>query len=527
MTYDNVLLETLGIQGDLLNTFNCLSEDEKKKCLRTQYYKLSQQYHPDKNKNPDDTEVFLKIKDAYTRLCDGTATPKIGIEEYFVSKPLDFSNTDFDLLLTEEIHLTFEALKRQFNQLETEEDKRQFAGYYADFFNLAQAIDNNRERLSQVRDSYFLKLQDKTLKDNLRENYLELVICLFGEEYLDDFQYREALATGNLYPILATRKLLSPVKWLAGLACSILLFITTTTHYYVQEFMMKNLMPELFALIESNKEGNINYQLLASFLIKTSILIAAPIWLYLYHFTAIALLSSIPLLLHVSKTLACPVNNLSRPIANSLQVNPLLVTAALTLTVAAIPYVLLPLLLSSNILVVIPWITLTINIYTWYKEYQLYKTIEKLSPTLANLLIPFFISDIITDYIANMGNLNPSYGQQILAFLGSLSDLGTIYTAGNITELVSQNMDYLPPAEETVSDRVKKATLSGHKKALHSHRFFNTDPDAAWLKNEDRTIWQQCCSFFGGGMKLAQHDFIATRKQPQRLMLEQAEPQCM
>ena len=213
MPYDSRLLFLLELKpSDLQN----LSEDEQYKKIRHQWMRLSYRYHPDKNlDNPLATQTFQKITEAYNSLKkegqgEGKWLPEVN--KYFIKRPMDIPETAFDLLLQENIEAAYNELKLSFLELKTESEKEAFGDHYASFLNLAQSLEEIQEKLNQKRVRYLFKQDTESLKQYVTREWRALIIRLFAEEYLDYFQYRHALASGELLPILASRKLLSPIK---------------------------------------------------------------------------------------------------------------------------------------------------------------------------------------------------------------------------------------------------------------------------------------------------------------------------
>jgi hypothetical protein len=209
-----------------------LSKDEIAEKIKKAFRKKSLECHPDK---PGGTqEKFLSIGKAFedlTRLVNidyknliSSAKKNREIDAYFTKQMVTIPETGFDLLMQEGVLTAARDLLKKFESL-PEIQKRPFAEGYAGFLSLADALEQKQPELHQLRlDSLREQLRESFSTLLVREWRL-LIIQLFAEEYLDDFQYRHALAFGDLWPILASRKLLSPIKGLAAIIGSLDLLI--------------------------------------------------------------------------------------------------------------------------------------------------------------------------------------------------------------------------------------------------------------------------------------------------------------
>ncbi len=215
------------------NDLNNLSPQERQKKIRKQWLKLALKYHPDKNTASH--EIYDRIDTAYKELCNGSQDEgqyNETINSYFTRIDIAIPETAFDLLLQEEIENNYSALRRELNSLETEDEKRKLASEHASFISLAQSLEQQKDRLNQQRAHYLFEQENAPLYSKLALELRHLTITLFAEEYLDDFQYRHALATGVLSPIFATRKLFSPFKWLAAIINGAIIILSSTSYHF-------------------------------------------------------------------------------------------------------------------------------------------------------------------------------------------------------------------------------------------------------------------------------------------------------
>lgn len=261
-----------------------LSDEQKEAKIKVQYRRMALRFHPDKNKNdPQASEHFQKINAAYTALRRSNTECHSEIHTFSNHQEIIIPDTAFSLLLEENIEAAFDALNHQFRMLHSEQEKKEFRDYYGRFLNLAYSLEKKRTSLQANRGKYFYEHINAPLNSRVTYEWRNLIIRLFAEEYLDDFKYRHALATGDFTDILATRKLLSPIKAIVALLNTINLFLP-----------MVILVPPLLYFKPSLLKLWINYNCISRFL----------------------------------EFLASPVNNIVRPIAEYSGISPFILIAA-------------------------------------------------------------------------------------------------------------------------------------------------------------------------------------------------------
>lgn len=198
----------------LFKSYSCLSlnNQEEDKAEQKQHAKLIEAYNTVKQYKVTLTDEFNGV-----------------VEDDLIDIPL----TAFDLLQEEDIIKAYSELLAQYRGINSEVDKVAFIAKYGDFIKLARALEKNTQKIGAQRIKALDRIRySEPLMSQFTREWRMLIIRLLGEEYLDDFSYRQALASGELWPILATRKLLSPVKLMVAVLNSALLMISTTKNFY-------------------------------------------------------------------------------------------------------------------------------------------------------------------------------------------------------------------------------------------------------------------------------------------------------
>lgn len=271
-----------------------------------------------------EAEQIQKIRLQWMSLCIQT-NDEHAVDEYTrayhdLISPYDFSSSDihryyernfiavphfyFNLLQREQIEKSYQELLSEFCRLETETDKQNFAQRHSAFLNLAQSLKGQRKEFEEFFAGYLHIMNRRfTLVYRIYYQWRLLMIRLFAIEGLDDFQYRNALATGRLKPILARDKLFSPVKLLVALVNSLLIAITISLNYVL----------------------DLHFTLRIAFSC------------FLFHPVAIVLIQ-LPKIARILEMLACPNNQILRPISAYSKLSPQTVAALLGLTVAVTLY---------------------------------------------------------------------------------------------------------------------------------------------------------------------------------------------
>ncbi len=425
-----------------------LPENEQDEKLKKTWRRLCLKHHPDKNPGDPNAAVrLITINNAYTALTSGHGKQFADeLNRYFTKPEMTIPNTAFDILMQEGILEVLQHLRQEFSILKTEEEKRRFATYYASFLTLAEHLEAHLEVINRVRvDAMVHQDLEADIGEFLACEWRILIIRLFAEEYLDDFQYRNALAFRDLLPILATRKLISPVKWLAVIIGSLDLLFQGSAEYALKHGV-----------------GEIN-QLLY--------LIGSPI----------------SVLTFLVDLIASPVNNVIKPLSAYMRFPPVALTVLFSgigaITIYGFMVSSLTFSLATSLLI-LPYLTLALNLYSIYALYQVVQSLNenRIDSTQTALIFGFVI----------LSNFIPT-SKPILDCLFVVADLCLFHALRKI--FAEKPIEFLPLPKEPIPEDVKQATLRGYTKANQSHRFFGTPKDAN-VQN-DRTFWQKATSFFG------------------------------
>lgn len=442
-------LQTLELD---INQLEAMTPEQQEKEIKKAWKRLVLTKHPDKGGSG---AVFLEIQQAYNALTTGQATQcatddmqAYDIDNYFTKSVFNVPDDAFDMLMQEGVAEVFANLRGEFHKLRDEKAKRQFAAYYASFLTLAEELENRGAELTRIRaNALFYQQQEETLGEFMMREWKVLVIRLFAEEYLDDFQYRDVLANGSLGSILATRKLASPIKWLALITASLDLVFRVTGDYVTRG--------------------------------------QAADFSFLIYFMG----SPISVINFFVELLATPVNTLIRPLANSTGVSPGVYTALLSGVGAGIIYGFMSGLLTlsfATIQLALPMVTVALNLYSIYVTYQTVKNLQEMGEADAAIQIALAFGIVI------LVNLIPT-DLAVVDFLFTVGSLCFFNAIKNLTE--EKPIEFLPLPTQPISAELKEATLLGYTKANQSHRFFGTPKDANF--DNQRTFWQKTSSFFG------------------------------
>jgi hypothetical protein len=471
-----------------------LSEEEQKKKIKKAYYRLSGERHPDKGGS---SEAFATLNAAYRTLISSGLENVHEINQFFSYQEIKIPDTAFDLLLEENIIHAYEELLRSFSQL-PDQERKQFVEEHTDFLNLAQNLEKRIPELNANRAEYlFMQEKEPPLKTYKRE-WRTLMLTLYGEEYLDDFQYRQAIATGELSSLLAVRKLLSPFKLLAALANSIILALSIGATFLLKKLTLP-LIKDLIILMHSRER--VNKRGIALWLLKTvslAVLMVAP---FIFFPASATALLSLPFLGSLLTLLACPVNRIVRPLTQFAKLSPYLVDVALIILLGACAFVFVnffPIAALTSLLTVA---TLALSLYALYGTAKLIKKLYDISPALAF----FQLTLIIVSIVASIANYAiPSLAvPPLVAFFGNLVGAGIVYqtnqTVDNLAKEIADKVETLPLPEESIPEPQRKAVLQMVKTGHYSSKFFNTRKEAPFITEKDRTIGQKVASFFGAG----------------------------
>ncbi len=441
-------LTTLGLR---INDIQGLPEEERAKEVKKAWRKKCLETHPDKHSAEDKSiyeAQFKAVNDAYTALTTTHNDEDLSgydINQFFSPSKIFFPDTTFDIPMQEGIYQAFAVLRKKFAELDSDDKKRQFAHHYSSFLSLAQELERRQSKINVARGDALVHQEiEAGIGEFLEREWRMLLIRLFAEEYLDDFQYRHALAFGDLLSILAIRKIISPLKWIAAIVGGLDLLFRGSAEYCLKH--------------EQSGLANVLF------------IIGSPVSVVNFF---VALIAS-------------PINNVIRPLAEATG----LPSSVLAILLASVSAGLIHELASGSFsftlasaLLLLPYVTVALNLYSIYVVYQLAQNFKNAGID-AEELIWFFSLLILLNFIPYV---------PISDFFVVVFDLCLFTAFEKIT--AEKPIEFLPLPAEHIPEEVKVATLLGYNKANQSHRFFGTPKDACAQK--DRTFWQKTAGFFG------------------------------
>ncbi|KTD39378.1 Chaperone protein DnaJ [Legionella nautarum] len=496
MRLEFALLEKLELAPTDLDN---LSEEEKKYKIRKQYWKLALRYHPDRG---GDEARFKEIAETYQLiLSDEEGDEFLEINRYFTVVDFDLPDTAFDLLSRDAINEAYEGLLADFRFLASEEEKYDFSRKHASFISLAQLLKQEEQSLNAELGSHFLKQLDMPIWQKYQQEWRKLILSMFAEEYLDDFQYRDAIVTGELWSLLATRKLLSPVKLLVALLNSAFLGITLVSNHLFAEKILKPLIKEFSQCYEDFQRGHLNKGAVAWIAMKIMGLIALISLPMVFFPMTTTLIISIPLVGSLLTILACPVNSIVRPLAQYTGLSPYLVSAALVLGLGVSACLFINFFPITVLASLATPLSIALTLYMLYGAALIVKKLYEINPPLGMFqlicfilaggisLIAYFVFPIDTTPLMDL----------LLNLMGAIFIYHENRLLDNHKQDMAEQIEMLPLPAEEIPQEIKDTVLQHVKTGHYSAKFFHTPKEAAYIPIKERTLWQQAASFFGGG----------------------------
>ncbi len=445
--------------------------------IRKQYKKLALTHHPDRGGN---ISRFQLLKNAYEELIASTDENSNELTQYFEQKHIEISLKAFNLVMEEEIEHINTALRQEFSSLPNEQHKEQFAKKHANFFNLVQTLENNKKKIQQARiDALMQQEHDHSMKQiyiNFVIEWRKQIITLFGEEGLNDFQYREALAFGNLWPILNTYKLMLPTKWLAAIIGSIALCL----------LHIDNALPYLIFGNQPSYNALIVYKLITFFILIS--FLPTP---------AVFLVFGAPTIQKFLLLLACPHNLIIRPLQERFSEQP-----KFLITIGVALFALLASAATFFIFTTIPpemliaLVQITLQFWSMFQNYVFIITDKELNGQynyhFIKLLLTSTIFSVLSIIVATLSLFSSMHAMmhhlpqpttellwedQIFDFLMNCNMSQIITNLQFYKNFVANITEQLPLPEEPSTDEVKNIYISENTRATQSHYFFKTPKD--------------------------------------------------
>lgn len=476
-----------------------LSVEKQRKIIRQKYLELCLKYHPDKNSQ--NSQKIQRIISTYHELIaslEETTFQSHGSTRT-ASINLHIPDTAFDLLLEEGIISAYEALNKERLLIQNDRARAAFEEHYQAFYDLAKAIEKVQSKLAHQRVNY-LYLKKHSLKTILTQEWRELIIRLFGEEYLDDFQYRHALATGDLFPILATRKLLSPIKWVITILIGLLQLLYSSATYALEKWQVD----QMTTLLRAYQDPNGSWiKVTAEFfeaIAPTVLLFGA------YYLVPVPtlLICGLPAMIAWMEIIASPVNKIIRPLSHYTQIPAPIWFAIMTSLTAIAAYGLICLNILPSLTLILPICTLGLDLYFIYAFATATHKIYKINPAASGFML---LSTILSIGMSIL--FPPEIGtgmiDQISLFFSTMANAVLFYQLNKLLDdprkAQVQELENLPLPNGPIPESIRTSTLLGYQTATQSARFFNTGIDAKSLTKPEQTFEQKTLSFFGGGKR--------------------------
>lgn len=407
----------------------------------------------------------------YTQAYHGLISPSnnisTNIHNYYTDTPIKVHHTAFSFLQREEIELSYQVLLVEFSNLETEVDKQNFATRHHEFISLANALRQTRKDFEEFFAFYLQALYRESLEplsSHIIYQWRLSMIRIFGIEGLDDFQYRNALASGQLMPILEKSKLLSPVKLLLAFVHSAIIIVQMSLNY----------------VLDCHIILRFGFSLLS------------------FH-PIVMLLILLPIIAQILKMIACPNNQIIRPLCDYSKWSAPTIATLLSGASLFISYVVLYTNLLTTLTSLLPYLKIIMLAYFLFKS-----------------CVPFFRQSILEGMIALIAlGLVLAIWEGINMYLSKVIDLSIIafpkdqskewLTAQSLfsmltvmtpipEELMTQKKS-LPKAYLVIPENVIETIKTRYNKAQLSSLFFNTPIDAETIRPTEENPYSHCFSW--------------------------------
>lgn len=426
-----------------------LPENEQIQRIRLQWMNLCMQTNKE-----EDVDKYLNAYHGLVSPYD--ATGDSDIHKYYPRNPINVSHVYFNLFQREQIEKSYQELLTEFSQLTTEDEKRNFAQHHSSFLNLAHSMRANRKEFERNFSGYlFLAKKRFKLSYRILYQWRIMIIRLFGVEGLDDFHYRNALATGQLNAILARDKLWSPVKLLIAIVNSVILAISITLNYILDKHWILGIAFSCF----------------------------------LFHPVAIVL-TQLPKIAQILEMLACPNNQIIRPLSAYMKCSALKVSALLGLAVIGAAYGLMYTSVFATLVSMLPYLQLLALAYFLYLLFKIFvphfcQSFERGLIVFSAMIVTFSVMTAIRMFVAQNIGVNVIQSNDTYKEWLSIMGLYSLVSAMSISHNPFEHVEMLPNAHEPVPEDICAIVRTRYNKANLSYRFFSTPKESDALRPEE------------------------------------------
>lgn len=403
------------------------------------------------------------------------------------------------------IEKKYSELLEEFLGISSAPEKEEFISQNKDYIRMARSLEKYSQStgVEQIKASYE-QLQQfvGSLTLQLTREWRMLIISLLGEEYLDDFTYRQALASGNLWPVLATRKLLSPVKLAIAAINSIFLLINDTTDFYFKKLWLDSIR-QFKEVEQAYAQGTLNIK--SVFFVVTAIslclglIVALPYVVPIQYLLVFACSLFIDILNHIAN----PINKIIRPIENLTGVPAFGVGLGLSLLVVSAGYLLSATALPGTMALLtysvasLQLLNLCLMLATATKASKLDSENGMMWFAATGFIgVPIIIR--LVEFLTFPAMPPMPYYRSVYMFLAVLHiNLASclFYKYGILNDIKKYFSEWsemaLLPTKPVPEEAVKACNT-----AQLSSRFFNTDPNAKAVSIEKRTCLQNVFGIF-------------------------------
>lgn len=352
--------------------------------------------------------------------------------------------------------------------------------------NLAQALEKKRETSVNQRANYLWEATNLTLLQEFKLEWRKFIIRVYGKEYLNDFQYRDALGTGELTPILSYSKLLSPIKLIIVLINTTILalklpyihglklLLNQPFQNFAFSYPTKGLFSKEFPQITLRVAGFCIGLVMMQQTFPTVFIIAM----------------GLPVIAQMLECIASPISQIVNPLVASTALSPTTIKIGLGIVGIGMTFLLASTAFTTGALALLPYVTWAAQMYRYYLQIMFLKAMYMQSPGLGIFL--GLQQALLLGYAVSMVGFSlflPIFSTNDVNFSLFLTELFNTTLFYQVLQWIEnskthsqQIIEEQPLPSEKTSESLIQATLVGYQQANLSHRFFNT-PKHAIAKN--------------------------------------------